>query len=655
MFNKNCNISGEKITMQMKYKRFITGLLAVILIIMPIISISSCQSRPKSSGIQGRLTGIYECKDENGWTGTIEFIDQNNIYISEYIVIKLAGTYILNGNTLVITANVFEDEQTEVFTVSSDGNSFYSGERTYIKRVPSGWQAFLANAKGVWDDVQGWFGSLQTLFDKKEEGVDKTSVSSKNSLTREEFCDLAVPLYEKIEGKFRLSRLMFDDTDNQNVMHMANIGVVDGYPNSNGTTSFKPQNEVTRQEAAVMFCRLIEALGHELVQVDPTFTDVRYDEENKWSYYYIGKIEAAGIMDGVGNNMFDPFGKFSREQNEITMMKVWDLIKYLCPVPITWDNPVNNFLYDEIPEREKYALTAWGKEFWKFESYNIEHSGMIVEKWEHIKYSNGTLNVKFTLHNNNATAGEVLVFDKNNILVGRKIISAYVENPTNLESYLRGVWEQTIDTVTLDWIFNQQKVNSKSTDIDINIPKDGYIVIHNDTGSSDSLKLLYTMDQIGRILSFASKGISILNQKNLNDILNNTVEKNKLDELEKTIAKLYANGFLPYLLSLNEGDVTMGTITTTWSNFSKIVKELMTSEDFYSLLNKLSPDMDSKDTYISLVFGISEKTLMTTFSGTPATVAINGMFMATGGANFMNAVRSCNRTLSSGYVRIDNR
>jgi len=149
----------------------------------------------------------------------------------------------------------------------------------------------------------------------------------KQNITREEFCDLAVPMYEKIKGKFGLSSLAFSDTTNPNVMHMAGIGVVLGYPNPNGTTSFRPKNEISRQEAAVILCRLIEALiGQELPISDPTFTDVKHDEQNKWSYYYIGKIQAAKIMGGVGDNKFDPFGKYTREQSIVTLMRVWDYV-----------------------------------------------------------------------------------------------------------------------------------------------------------------------------------------------------------------------------------------------------------------------------------------------------------------------------------------
>jgi len=474
------------------------------------------------------------------------------------------------------------------------------------------------------------------------------------NITREEFCDLAVPLYEKIEGKFRLSSLAFDDATNPNVMHMASIGVVNGYPNSNGTTSFKPKNEIIRQEAAAILCRLTEALGHELVQLDPTFTDVKYDEQHKWAYYYIGKIQASGIMGGVGNNQFDPFGKYTREQAIVTMMRVWDLVEYLCPAPIAWDKPVASFLYDEVPEREKHFLSGRGIEFWKFQSYNIEHSGMIAEKWEYIKYSNGTLNVKFTIHNNNATAGEVLIFDKDNTLVGRRIISAYVQNPTDLKSYFSGLLDLIMDTVHFDWIFNQQRINSKSTDININIPKGGYMVIHNDTNSSDSLQLLYSMAQIGTVVNFISNGTNILNLDNLNNTLNNTDSKNK-KKLKDILDELDSIGILPYLLSLATGDVDVKEIAITWSNFSKIVKELMTNNNIYSLLDKLSPDMSTGDTYVSLLFGAGEKAITNLFKGTPASPPINGMFMVLGGANFINAVRDYNRTLSSGYVRIDNR
>ena len=539
-------------------------------------------------------------------------------------------------------------------------NCVYPKEENYFSLPYTGFICEWDNIKGATTETStpsSW--AKEDIIRARGLGLLPASLdnSYQQNITREEFCNLATPIYEKIRTKFVLSALEFDDTQNPNVMHMASIGVVNGYPNPNGTTSFRPQNELNRQEAAAILCRLIEAiLDRELAQADPPFTDVKYDEQNKWAYYYIGKIQASGVMRGDDNNRFDPFGKFTREQSVVTMMRVWDLIQAMTPAltPIAWDNPVVSYRYDQILEQEEHTLTVFEMDFWKYKSYNIAHSGMVVEKWRYKKNIDGTVNVTFTIHNNNATAGEVLVFDENNILVGRKIISAYVQNPTNLKNYFSGVWEQTLDTAKLDWVFNQQRINSKSTDIDINIPRGGYMIIHNDTNLSDSLKLLYTMDQVGKILSFLGNATNTLEQKKSENILNNTTEKDN-QTLTEILKEMDSVGTLSYLLSLKNNDIKMDTIATTWSNFAKLSQALMTSENFYSLLDTLSPDMGSRDTYLNLLFGASQKAIKEYLKGTPGNVAINGMFMATGGGNFINAVRDYNNTLESGYIRIDNR
>ena len=47
---------------------------------------------------------------------------------------------------------------------------------------------------------------------------------------------------------------------------------------------------------------------------------------SSWALESIGQVQAAGIMSGTGNNMFSPKNEYTREQSIITMLRVYDAL-----------------------------------------------------------------------------------------------------------------------------------------------------------------------------------------------------------------------------------------------------------------------------------------------------------------------------------------
>ena len=50
------------------------------------------------------------------------------------------------------------------------------------------------------------------------------------------------------------------------------------------------------------------------------------DSFQTWAVDYIGQMQASGIMTGVGANTFSPKGDYTREQSIITIMRLYDLV-----------------------------------------------------------------------------------------------------------------------------------------------------------------------------------------------------------------------------------------------------------------------------------------------------------------------------------------
>ena len=140
--------------------------------------------------------------------------------------------------------------------------------------------------------------------------------------TRAEFAALAVMMFETAVGGEIVARVTFNDTSDVNVEKAAGIGVVTGV----GGGNFAPYDILTREQAAVMLARLARAVRQSpLPQQAATFADNA--EISAWAIEGVGQIQAAGIMGGVGNNMFAPQEPYTREQSIITILRLFDLLR----------------------------------------------------------------------------------------------------------------------------------------------------------------------------------------------------------------------------------------------------------------------------------------------------------------------------------------
>jgi|GEM_PF-2442629 len=174
---------------------------------------------------------------------------------------------------------------------------------TTIAEQPSIWAADLVNAAIAEGLVPL---NLQALYTR--------------ATTRAEFASLAVALYENIGGEIT-GRSTFADTSDVDVQKAAYIGVVLGV----GNNMFDPHAPLTREQAAIMLSRLVTAAGRSLPQHTATFADNA--QISSWAFNYVGPIQAAGIMTGVGDNMFAPRDPYTREQSIVTIMRLFNALQ----------------------------------------------------------------------------------------------------------------------------------------------------------------------------------------------------------------------------------------------------------------------------------------------------------------------------------------
>ena len=153
-------------------------------------------------------------------------------------------------------------------------------------------------------------------------GIVPTSLQSQytKATTRGEFCALAVQLYETVTGSSVSGRSTFTDTSDVNVEKAAYLGVVSGV----GDGTFRPNDPLNREQAAVMLAQLAKALGKPLPQATANFGDA--SSISSWAASAVGQVQASGVMNGVGGGLFAPSQGYSREQSITTMLNLLHVV-----------------------------------------------------------------------------------------------------------------------------------------------------------------------------------------------------------------------------------------------------------------------------------------------------------------------------------------
>jgi len=151
----------------------------------------------------------------------------------------------------------------------------------------------------------------------------------RRNITRGEFCRMAVTYIEArteitigaylSEKGLSVDSSAFTDTQDVNILSAHALGIVSG----KGNNAFAPNGPITREEAAVMLRNLQRALGHSVAD----FPGAGFDDSGKisvWAVEAVGYTNANGIMGGIGDNIFDPRGTYTREQAIITFLRIFE-------------------------------------------------------------------------------------------------------------------------------------------------------------------------------------------------------------------------------------------------------------------------------------------------------------------------------------------
>ncbi|MCL2153792.1 MAG: S-layer homology domain-containing protein, partial [Oscillospiraceae bacterium] len=90
-------------------------------------------------------------------------------------------------------------------------------------------------------------------------------------------------------------------------------------------TTFSPQANLTREQAATMLSRLANAMEKPLPQQASTFND--NDSIATYALEAVGQMQVTEIMGGVGANTFSPKSPYTREQSIMTIWRLFVIVK----------------------------------------------------------------------------------------------------------------------------------------------------------------------------------------------------------------------------------------------------------------------------------------------------------------------------------------
>lgn len=146
---------------------------------------------------------------------------------------------------------------------------------------------------------------------------DKLRGLYQKNITRSEFCDIiANIIYQK--KKLFSDEIMnivakaedFKDTDSQNVAFCNAVGIVKGH----GNGVFAPNDDITREEAAVIINNALKYLGINKTNNENITNLADYNKISSWAKDAVSSVVSKGLIVGVDGNKYDPQGLLSREQ-----------------------------------------------------------------------------------------------------------------------------------------------------------------------------------------------------------------------------------------------------------------------------------------------------------------------------------------------------
>ena len=177
------------------------------------------------------------------------------------------------------------------------------------------------------DTPSSW--AAQTVVDAANAGIVPETLQNgyQKNITRKEFCQIIDALLHKkladydkelyLTGiSYNDARAALTDTWDASVLACYRFGIINGV----GNNKFGPNESLTREQAAKILMGAANKINLPGGESSNVWADA--SQISSWANEGINFVVGAGIMNGTGDNKFDPQGLFTREQAIATVYRM---------------------------------------------------------------------------------------------------------------------------------------------------------------------------------------------------------------------------------------------------------------------------------------------------------------------------------------------
>ena len=146
-------------------------------------------------------------------------------------------------------------------------------------------------------------------------GYNDGTFKPNNSITRAEF----VKIFNKYFGLTETSGKVFNDTQTHWAKNEIDIAVTNGVCNGVSETEFRPNDPITREQAAKMISNYMKLDDSNHDKLD------KYSDKNKVSSWALNSVEGIiekGYMNGYEDKTFRPNNSITRAEAVVTLSRV---------------------------------------------------------------------------------------------------------------------------------------------------------------------------------------------------------------------------------------------------------------------------------------------------------------------------------------------
>lgn len=215
--------------------------------------------------------------------------------------------YILNRNeetNKIIICHLNKNGELDIIK-----NCEYDGKEEKVYFITNHLSSFAVIHKNIsFDDVapNAWYKNSVDFVTSRElfTGIDKQIFGADGTMTRAMFVTVLSRLDGNDLSNYTSSQFIDIDINSwygKSVVWASDKGIVKGYDSSH----FGPNDSITREQMAVMFDNYIKYKNITIEGVKKTdFNDS--DNISKWAKSSVEKMYSYGLINGVGNNKFEP-------------------------------------------------------------------------------------------------------------------------------------------------------------------------------------------------------------------------------------------------------------------------------------------------------------------------------------------------------------